>query len=286
MAKKSGLGKGLSAILGDVESAYKEDIASNRVEVVELPLSRIKPNPFQPRKHFDDEALAELSNSILRHGVLQPIVAIKSDDGYIVIAGERRVRASKLAGLESIKAIVADIESEKLREVALIENIQREDLNPIELAESYKELIEQYNITQEELSSIVLKSRSAITNSLRLLKLSDYTKEKIVEGKISQGHAKILIGMDEKSERLMVDTIIGQKLSVRDTEELIKRFKNNIERGVTKSSIQKEVKNLDLSSAVKALEREGFRVKGRSNRLTLEFKNEDEMERFLNLISK
>lgn len=175
MAKKGGLGRGLSAILEDVEQAYSKEIANlNDSEIVEeINIDEILPNPYQPRTHFDEEALKELSASIKRHGLIQPIIVIKKDDGYMLIAGERRYRATKMLGASKIKAIIADIKSQNLRELALIENIQRENLNPIELAKSYKELINEYKITQDGLANIIHKSRTQITNTMRLLLLSD-----------------------------------------------------------------------------------------------------------------
>ncbi|RLA78486.1 MAG: chromosome partitioning protein ParB [Epsilonproteobacteria bacterium] len=231
------LGRGLGAILSDVEEAYKKDLSNidtfefeqSGARVEDLLVDTISPNPFQPRKHFNKDALEELSQSIKKHGLLQPIVVVEKDDGYLLVAGERRLRAHKLAHLENIKAIVADIEIDefRLRELALIENIQRENLNAIELANSYAELIEVHNITHDELSSIVHKSRSQITNTMRLLALSSYTKDKISLGNVSQGHGKVLVGLDEKKQKIIVDSIIGQKLSVRDTENMVKKYKSN-----------------------------------------------------------
>ncbi|MCF6201617.1 MAG: ParB/RepB/Spo0J family partition protein, partial [Hydrogenimonas sp.] len=223
-SKSKSLGRGLGAILGEVAEAYENEFqrAEEKGEqVVEIPLSEIVPNPYQPRKHFDENAIKELSQSIKRHGLLQPIVVIEQNGEYVLIAGERRVRASRLAGLESVRAIVADIDRSRFRELALIENIQREELNPVELARSYKELIEEYGITQEELSKIIHKSRTQITNTLRLLQLDEYVLQKLLSSQISQGHAKVLVGLDEKDQRIVCDTIIGQKLSVRETERLV-----------------------------------------------------------------
>jgi ParB family chromosome partitioning protein len=232
------LGRGLGEILSEVEEAYEKDLSdinsfeleARGARVEELAVGSISANPFQPRKHFDEQALKELSQSISEHGLLQPIVVIETENGYLLIAGERRLRAHKLAGLSHIKAIIADVEMDeaRLRELALIENIQRENLNAIELANSYAELIEVHNITHDELSSIVHKSRSQITNTMRLLSLSAYAQEQLVEGKISQGHAKILVGLDEKKQKIIIDSIMGQKLSVRDTEQMVKNHKSTI----------------------------------------------------------
>jgi len=228
------LGKGLGEILEEVGRAYEYDlvdtdeVAVADEQVREIPLDRIDPNPYQPRKHFDAERLEELAASIREHGLLQPIVVIPRDDRFILVAGERRWRAHTLAGIETIRAIVADVDMDalRLRELALIENIQREDLNPIELARSYRELLDEHRITHEGLAEIVHKSRSQITNTLRLLSLSSYAQEQVITGKLTQGHAKLLAGLDPEKERIVVDTIIGQKLSVRQTEQLLQRQRN------------------------------------------------------------
>jgi len=231
------LGRGLGAILEEVGEAYAneisrtEDIVPSEIQelVTEINVAQVDPNPYQPRKHFDEEKLQELSESIKEHGLLQPVVVVSMEDRYILVAGERRLRAHKLANLETIKAIVADVDFDeiKMRELALVENIQRENLNPIELAHSYQELISVHNITHEALSRIVHKSRPQITNTMRLLELSSYAQKALVDQKITQGHAKILVGLDEEKQQIAVDTIIGQKLSVREAEQLVKRGKRS-----------------------------------------------------------
>ena len=225
---KRALGRGLGAILDDVESSYNRELESGNADslVIEIDVDKIEPNPYQPRQSFDEEALRQLSESISRHGLIQPIIVIQKDDSYVLIAGERRLRATKLLGESKIKAVVADIKSQNLRELALIENIQREDLNPIELAKSYKELIGEYRITQEELADIIKKSRTQITNTLRLLNLCSEVQDAISADKISQGHAKIMVGLEKEDQILALNTILGQRLSVRDTENLVKRIKN------------------------------------------------------------
>ncbi len=287
MAKKSGLGKGLSAILEDVEDAYKQDLDENKSTtlVKEIPLYTIRPNPYQPRKFFEEEALRDLSHSILKHGLLQPIVVVAKDDGYMLIAGERRLRASKLADLDMIKAVVADFEEENLRELALIENIQRENLNAIELANSYKELIEQYGITQEELSDIIHKSRTQITNTIRLLKLSAYTQKLLTDAKITQGHARVLIGLDEKKQQLIADTIVGQKLSVRDSEELVKNLKESDEKSFDSTPVQvKNEESIAIMIAVQELLNSGFKAKRSSHKLIIDFSDESDIERFVEML--
>jgi len=287
MAKKSALGKGLSAILEDVEDAYRQDINSNRSDSLtkEIDIDKIAPNPYQPRKTFDQESLIGLSESIKKHGLLQPIVVVKKGDGYMLIAGERRLRASKMAGAEYIKAIVTDFESENLRELALIENIQREDLNPIELAHSYSKLIEEYGITQDELSGIIHKSRTQITNTMRLLRLSSRTQKLIEEGKISQGHAKVLVGLDEKKERLIVDTILGQKLSVRECEELVKRVKNSDKQPSNSVKSKKTIPSSKQKELLRLLSNRSIKAKINSNNLIIDLSSGSNLERILELLS-
>ncbi len=281
MAKKSGLGRGLSAILDDVEDAYKQDLDENSSSVKEINLSDIIPNPYQPRKIFEDEALKELSTSILTHGLLQPIVVVVKEDGYMLIAGERRLRASKLAGLDTIKAIVTDFAEDNLRELALLENIQRENLNPLELANSYKELIEQYGVTQDGLSEIIHKSRTQIANTIRLLKLSKYVQGLINDHKISQGHAKTLIGLDEDKQKLYADTIIGQKLSVRESEDLVKKLKPVEQIKNIKSSSEDVESFPDLVEVLELLKKSGFNIRQKKNDLIINFSKTEDIKQFL-----
>ena len=283
MAKKS-LGRGLGAILEDVELAYKAELSGGNSEIVqEISLSDITPNPYQPRKNFDEAALEELSESIKRHGLIQPVIVIQKDDGYMLLAGERRFRATKMLGESKIKAIVADIESKSLRELALIENIQREDLNPIELANSYKELIDEYKITQDGLASIIHKSRVQITNTMRLLNLSDQTKEYIKDGKLTQGHAKVIVGLEPKDEKTAVDTIIGQRLSVRETENLVKKLKDkNIPRENIK--IDEEYSE-QLENLKNILNKFNIKTKINAKNVTLEFENASQIRSFIDKIN-
>ncbi len=281
------LGRGLSAILDEVSQAYEREMNSGGTsvgEVREILIDNITPNPYQPRKNFDKDALFELSESIKKHGLLQPIVVIDKGDNYLLVAGERRLRASKLAGLEKIRVIIADVDIDelKLRELALIENIQREDLNAIELAHSYDELIKVYEITHDALAEIVNKSRSQITNTIRLLSLSNYVQKKLINGDISQGHAKILVGFDTYEQKLLVDTIIGQRLSVRETEVIAKNRKS-------KSSesepifIKKNI-NFVINHKDKISQKLPFDFKLKQDKLEIKFRNEDELKKFLSMI--
>jgi len=286
------LGKGLGEILEEVGQAYEKEMvgeeelesADQHRRIEELEVDKISANPYQPRKHFDEQALSELSESIKQHGLLQPIVVLEKEDGYLVIAGERRLRAHRIAKLNTIKAIVADvdIDSIKLRELALIENIQRENLNAIELANSYAELIEVHSITHGELSSIVHKSRSQITNTMRLLTLDSYVQEKLLEGKISQGHAKILVGLDPGKQKVIVDTVIGQKLSVRETENLVKKNKQHKKshKKIISDTIWNESYRSDLEKYLP------FKHRAKSDKLEIYFKNETELLDFMEIIKK
>jgi len=292
MAKKSGLGRGLGDILDEIGSTYEtqydeaiEEIEANEI-VAEIDIDSIEPNPYQPRKHFDEDKLKELSDSIKQHGLLQPIVVISHEDRYILIAGERRLRASKLAKFETIKAIVAQIELDelRLRELALVENIQRENLNPIELAVSYKELIEVHKITHDELSNIVHKSRSQITNTLRLLNLDEYTQNALIEGKISQGHAKILVNVPSEKQNLIVDTIIGQKLSVRETENLVQKIKSKDENVDLKKDLKKETFKIPKEKIEEIKQLLPFETKVKKSSVEILLPSEEKLLEFISFI--
>ncbi|PAF50288.1 hypothetical protein BKH43_05145 [Helicobacter sp. 13S00401-1] len=225
MAKKIALGRGLGDILGDAEEFYKE--VTESLKPFDLDINLIRPNPKQPRVSFNDDRLHELASSIKEHGLLQPVLVYKDEKGYVLIAGERRLRASKLLGLESIKAIVLeDVKEESLRELALIENIQRENLNPLELATSYKSLIDEYGFTHEKLAQKIKKSRTQITNTLRILDLSKATQDYILQGKLTQAHAKVIVGLSEDDENFIVKKIVDENLSVKETENLARELKS------------------------------------------------------------
>jgi len=245
------LGRGLGELLGEIETAYENNNISKKNEILEIDVNNIEPNPYQPRKIFNEDKIKELSQSIEKNGLLQPIVVTKNSGTYLLIAGERRLRATKLANLSTIKAVVIDVDNNKLRELALIENIQRDDLNIIEVAYSYAGLINDFNITHDELATLVSKSRSSISNIIRLLTLSNFSQKMLGSDKISLGHAKLIVGLNEDEQKIIIDSIIGQKLSVRETEILVKQIKDNIKSG-TKSSIKKSIKfNFDSLSKIK-----------------------------------
>lgn len=264
MAKKS-LGSDFSSILDDISLAYDDELSgvfrSDLDTIRDISIDDITPNPYQPRKSFNEDSINELANSIKNHGLLQPIVVIDADElcekamengenlekvtKYFLIAGERRLRAIKALGETKIKAIIANIDSSKTRELALLENIQREDLNPIELALAYKELMRVRKITQEELAHSIQKSRANIANTLRLLTLSEDTQKLIIDGKLSAGHAKVIAGQKE-DEKILVNTIIGQKLNVRDCEKLANKLKGKNTNNIIDDSLLKKLKDFKI----------------------------------------
>ncbi len=279
--KAQALGRGLDALFGEIDEAYDNE-GSHQDTILDLPLKDIKANPFQPRKTFNDDSLLELAESIKKDGLLQPIVVSEDIDGYVLIAGERRLRASKLAKVKTIRAIVLSSDNSKMRQFALIENIQREDLNSIELADAYNELIKLHEITHEELSNMINKSRTHITNTIRLLQLSQKTQKALLEKKITAGHAKVLIGLDDKQQQLIVNSIIGQKLSVREVETMIKSMKEQ------KTVAPKKVQTVeyDFTTIKNRFNSLGFNSNSSKNRLTIQFDNENQLEDFLTYFEK
>ncbi|EOI6145113.1 ParB/RepB/Spo0J family partition protein [Campylobacter coli] len=271
--------RGLSSLMGDVGEVYSRELGLDKNQVSLIEISKITPNPFQPRKTFDEAALNELANSIKEHGLIQPIIVLKKNDSFILVAGERRLRATQILGKENILAFVSDSDESKLRELALIENIQRENLNPIELANSYKDLIEVYNITQENLAELIHKSRTQITNTLRLLNLDSKTQELIASGKISQGHAKVLVGLDKEDEKVLVDSILGQKLSVRDTERLVQKVKNK------ENTEDAEFEN-SMQGLKQALNKLGFVSKNNKKELIIRLDNIEKIKKLTEILNK
>ncbi|GAA7232261.1 ParB/RepB/Spo0J family partition protein [Helicobacter pylori] len=271
--------RGLSSLISDMDTVYSKELGFDKNQSTMIEIDQISPNPFQPRKNFDQEALDELANSIKEFGLIQPIIVFKKNNKFILIAGERRLRAVKALGKKEILAFIADIDENKLRELALIENIQRENLNPIELANSYKDLMQVHKITQENLAELIHKSRTQITNTLRLLNLDIRTQELIASGKISQGHAKVLVGLDHKDEKMLVDSIIGQKLNVRDTEKIVKKIKNN--ESLPNQEFEDEIKKLK-----QILNRFGFDCKNRNNDFVIHLENIDKIKKLIKMLEK
>lgn len=237
MAKKSRLGaglgntRGLDAIFGDNLTDLIEDIQQGKVETgsgkTELEISEIKPNPYQPRKQFDEKALQELADSIAIHGVFTPVLVKKAVQGYELIAGERRLRASKLANKTTIPAIIVDFDDEAMMEIALLENVQREDLNAIEEALGYQKIIDKLGLTQEQLAKRIGKSREHVTNMLRLLKLPESIQKMVLDGQLSMGHVRALLGVQNEDDMvLLAKKAIKERLSVRKVEGLVKTINN------------------------------------------------------------
>lgn len=233
---KKGLGKGLDSLIPNNRNVKpaNPDISTEQVKQPELKsgeqmmkINMVEPNRDQPRKNFEEDALLELADSIKQFGVLQPLLVRKNKDYYEIIAGERRWRAAKLAGIKEVPVIIKDYSEQEIVEIALIENIQRENLNPIEEAMAYKKLLEEFSLKQDEVAERVSKSRTAVTNSMRLLRLNDKVQQMIIDDMISTGHARALLAIDDKEQQyILANKIFDEKLSVRETEKLIKDIKN------------------------------------------------------------
>ena len=234
--KRNGLGKGLDSLIPDKKvklassgksADSKKEEPDNKTGGVLVNINQVEPNREQPRKDFDEDALMELADSIKQFGILQPLLVQKKKDYYEIIAGERRWRAAKLAGLKEVPVIIKDYTDQEIVEISLIENIQRENLNPIEEAMAYKRLLEEFNLKQDEVAERVSKSRTAVTNSMRLLKLSGRVQQMIVDDMISTGHARALLAIDDEEQQYMLaNRVFDEKLSVRETEKLVKALKN------------------------------------------------------------
>lgn len=285
--KKRALGKGLEQLFNnenlDLESFEKTVYeTATKEEIIEVSLDELRANPYQPRKVFDDEALKELSDSIKEHGVFQPIIIKKSIKGYEIIAGERRVRASKLAGLKTIPALIRNLNDEQMMEIALLENLQRENLSAIEEAAAYKSMIEKLNITQDELSKKVGKSRSHITNILGLLRLPQEVQILVANNKISMGHARVLskLESDEKIIELAHE-IVENKIPVRDLEQKA----NNTERKVKIERKHSESKENYKYAEDLLREKLDAKVKIRDNKIEISFTNVADLNRILDMIN-
>ena len=284
--KRKALGKGLEQLFNDeglnfdtIENSIIEEAKTND-QIVEINLSELRANPYQPRKNFDEEALNELASSIKEHGVFQPIIVKKSIKGYEIIAGERRFRASKLAGLETIPAIVKDFSDEEMMQIALLENLQRENLTSIEEAKAYKSIIESMNITQDELAKKVGKSRSHVTNILGLLKLPASVQDMVLYNKLSMGHARVLSKLDDpKTIEDLAQRVITEDLSVRKLESLV--YDNEEKEVKTKKSSNNEYKYMEDFLKEKL----GTNVKINNNKISIKFSNVQDLNRILEIMN-
>jgi ParB family transcriptional regulator, chromosome partitioning protein len=287
MSRKRGLGQGLSALISDER---EEEIAlENSKDTIKVKLSLVEPNPNQPRKQFDEDALLELSESIKQFGVLQPLVVVKRDKFYEIIAGERRWRAAKLAGIKEIPIIIKDFTDEEIVEVSLIENIQREDLNAIEEAIAYQRLSTEFNLKQDDIATKVSKSRSAITNSLRLLQLNEKVQDMVISQMISSGHARTLLAIKDLDQQYEIAVrVFDHKLSVRETEVLIKKLMTE-----KKDTTQKKDQMFDpiISSLQKNIEEilgTKVRIDAKKNKgiIEIEYFSNSELERIIELLQQ
>ena len=287
MAIKKGLGKGLDSMIPEKKTKAEMKEAQDK-SLAEIKISEIDPNMGQPRKKFDEDELLELAESIKIHGVIQPIILTKRGKRYEIIAGERRWRASKLAGLVKIPAIIREYTDKEIMEVSLIENIQRQDLNPIEEALAFKNLIDEYKMKQDDLAERVSKSRSAITNALRLLKLDDKVKGMLAEGLISTGHARALLAVEDKNKQQILATkIFDEKLSVRETEKLVKQILENKEPKKEEKSSEKLIYK-KLEDSLKSIIGSKVSIKGRNNgkgKIEIDYYSIEELDRITELLS-
>lgn len=277
--KKPALGRGLGSLMGEAQS---ETGYVDQKEETKVSIDKINPNPNQPRTHFNETLLNELADSIRENGVLQPLLVRKKDEGYEIIAGERRYQASKIAGLEELPVIVKEVDDQKMLELALIENLQRSDLNPIEEAKGYRQLIKASGMTQEALSKAVSKSRSSITNSLRLLDLPEPVQQYLFDGRLTAGHARAILAVPYEEQRIkLADKVVAEGLSVRATENLAPLFSvgetPRAPRPVMPQSYKRAARVLRqaLNTNVKVKS-----IRGK-NKIEIEFKDEEELTRIL-----
>lgn len=291
--KKKGLGKGLDSLIPENKSmkiAPKEETKVQEVKTGEtmMKINMVEPNREQPRKHFEEDALLELADSIKQYGVLQPLLVRKRDDYYEIIAGERRWRAAKLAGVKEVPVIIKDYTEQEVVEISLIENIQRENLNPIEEAMAYKKLISEFKLKQDEVAERVSKSRTAVTNSMRLLKLDEKVQQMIIDDMISTGHARALLAIDDPEQQYLLATkVFDEKLSVRETEKLIKGLKTpKKETKLIKNDEHKFVYD-DLAEKMKNVFGTKVKIAPKSNgkgKIEIEYYSADELERMFEMI--
>nr|WP_296156996.1 ParB/RepB/Spo0J family partition protein [uncultured Blautia sp.] len=301
--KKSGLGRGLDALFP--EKTTQEKPKSEKIEKKQptekikqeekraksgemlVKISKVEPNREQPRKHFDEDALLELSESIKQYGILQPLLVSDKKDYYEIVAGERRWRAAKMAGLKEVPVLVKEFSTQEIVEISLIENIQREDLNPVEEAMAYKRLIDEFNLKQDEIAERISKSRTAITNSLRLLKLDSRVQQMMVDEMISAGHARAILGIEDKEKQYSVAMkVFDEKLSVRETEKMVKQIANPSTKKEKVSNPAEDAIYESLEEKMKGIT--GTKVfihrkKNNKGKIEIEYYSRDDLERIIDL---
>ena len=291
--KRKGLGKGLDSLIPENKSV-KPSVKSEKEESVKtgeqmLKINQVEPNREQPRKHFEEDALLELADSIKQYGVLQPLLVRKRKDYYEIIAGERRWRAAKLAGVKEVPVIIKEYTEQQAVEIALIENIQRENLNPIEEAMAFKKLLTEFNLKQDEVAERVSKSRTAVTNSMRLLKLGEKVQKMIIDDMITTGHARALLAIDDEEQQYLLATkIFDEKLSVRETEKLIKSLKNPKKQVKVVKTVENAFVYDDLAEKMKRVLGTKVSISPKGNgkgKIEIEYYSDDELERMFEMIT-
>ena len=282
-----GLGKGIGALFPTETLESIQETIQNEEHVEKIPLQKLVANPFQPRKKFDDETIEELAQFIREHGIIQPIVVRKKGKKYEIVVGERRYRAAKLAKLEEIPAIIKEMTEEQMMELAILENLQREDLTPIEEAEAYQNLIEKLNFTQDDLAKRLGKSRPHITNMIRLLQLPEEVRQMVNDGALSMGHGRALLGLKNKRKIIEVaKKVVNQSLNVRQLEALIKQLNENVSRE-TKNSTNKDIFVQATESQLREFFGTNVQIKKTKNKgkIEIEFYSEDDLERILEILN-
>ena len=296
-AKRNGLGKGLDSLIPNKTSEKSEKTSAkktfddskkeDKTGEVMVKINSVEPNREQPRKDFDEDSLVELADSIKQFGILQPLIVQQKKDYYEIIAGERRWRAAKMAGIKEVPVIIKNYTDQEIVEISLIENIQRENLNPIEEARAFKRLLEEFNLKQDEVAERVSKSRTAVTNSMRLLKLSDRVQQMIIDDMISTGHARALLALDDEEQQYqLANRIFDEKLSVRETEKLVKALKDP-KKMVRKEKTEHTFVYENLEERMKGIIGTKVRVNAKANgkgKIEIEYYSEDELERIYDLI--
>lgn len=291
--KRGGLGKGLDSLIPDNKAAKKIVEVSKNDEIqasgpIMMKINTVEPNREQPRKNFEEDALLELADSIKQFGILQPLIVQKRKDYYEIIAGERRWRAAKLAGIKEVPVIVKEYTNQEILEISLIENIQRENLNPIEEAMAFKKLLHEFNLKQDEVAERVSKSRTAVTNSMRLLKLNEKVQQMIIDDMISTGHARALLAIDnEEQQYVIANKIFDEKLSVRETEKLVKELKNPKKEKPVKPEVKNTFVYEDLEEKIKNIVGTKVHVNHKSNgkgKIEIEYYSDNELERIFDLL--
>ena len=279
MNKKFALGKGLGALIPD-------DINEGNEGKLMISLNKIKSNIDQPRKSFDNEKIAELAESIKNHGIIQPLILKENGGGYIIVAGERRWRAAKMVGLKEVPAIVMDLTEKQVLEISLIENIQRQDLNPIEEALAYKKLLSDFNLTQEELSKRIGKSRTAITNTIRLINLDSRVQQYVIDGIISEGHGRALLSLeDSELQYIYSQKVIDEKLSVRELEKLIRNASLKSEKNKKNEQLNPYYKDIRDRLQNYFGTKVNLSSKKNKGKIEIEYYSQEDLERILDIIN-